>query len=282
MILGVGMSAALIAVVWIDARWPWAPGWLGLSLAAAAAGSWEFTGLAVARGLRPARLWTLAGCLAVVTAQWADALGLGTGQWSSGGWFLGTLAGWSLAAMLRAASRFRPGGQAVESLAADLLTVVYVGVFVGFGLRLRLLPEGAGVAAVVLWIAVVKLGDIGAYAVGKLAGRHRLAPVLSPRKTVEGALGGLSASLATALVLTWLWRPAGEVLPEMVWAGCFGLAVGAAGLAGDLVESFAKRDTGVKDSGRMLGPFGGALDMLDSLLVAAPVAYGLLAVVRRV
>jgi phosphatidate cytidylyltransferase len=136
-------------------------------------------------------------------------------------------------------------------------------------------------------IAVVKGGDIAAYVVGSLVGRHRMAPRLSPGKTWEGAVGSLVASAAAAWgVIEWLGgtaavsagcNPSGPpgfdaAVPAGGWL-VYGLVVGAAGMVGDLAESFVKRELAAKDSGRMLGGLGGALDLIDSLLVAAPVAW---------
>jgi phosphatidate cytidylyltransferase len=125
-------------------------------------------------------------------------------------------------------------------------------------------------------ILVVKLGDIGAYTLGRLFGRHKMAPVLSPGKTWEGALGAVLAAClggwlsgfwlvpamttATGTVETWRWL-------------VYGVLVGVFGLLGDLAESLIKRDVGRKDSSTWMPGFGGVLDILDSILFAAPVAY---------
>jgi phosphatidate cytidylyltransferase len=123
---------------------------------------------------------------------------------------------------------------------------------------------------------VVKMSDVGAYTVGRLAGRHKLAPVLSPGKTIEGALGGLLfACLGSWIALRWV-LPAmtGAVAVYSNWGWLvYGLLVGLAGILGDLAESLIKRDVGRKDSSDWLPGFGGVLDMLDSVLLAAPVAY---------
>jgi phosphatidate cytidylyltransferase len=106
---------------------------------------------------------------------------------------------------------------------------------------------------------------------GSLVGRHRMAPTLSPGKTWEGAVASLLAALAAAwLVIDW-WA----VAPWRPWGGwpVFGLVVGLSGTAGDLAESLVKRESGAKDSGRSLGGLGGFLDLVDSPLFAAPVAW---------
>ncbi|MCX7598954.1 MAG: phosphatidate cytidylyltransferase [Armatimonadetes bacterium] len=122
--------------------------------------------------------------------------------------------------------------------------------------------------AVLLALFPVWASDTGAFLAGGLLGRHKLAPVLSPNKTVEGAVGGLLFTVAAAALLgiPWLRMPAATALE-------FGLLVGVACQLGDLVESALKRDLGVKDFGTLLGPHGGVLDRFDGLLVAMPVAY---------
>ena len=128
-------------------------------------------------------------------------------------------------------------------------------------------------------IIAVKMGDTGAYTVGRLFGRQKLAPRLSPGKTVEGAVGAILFACAGA----WLsfrflgssmvfpaWKP-----PNSIAGGwwVYGLILGNAGMFGDLAESLIKRDVGRKDSSTWMPGFGGILDILDSLLLAAPVAW---------
>ena len=125
---------------------------------------------------------------------------------------------------------------------------------------------------VVVFLVAAKTGDSGAYFVGTRWGRHKLAPRTSPNKTVEGTLGGLAASVVATLLAAWLLRLGGGA---GFWA-MFGLLVGAVGQVGDLVESALKRSAGVKDSANLVPTFGGVLDVIDSPLLSAPVAYWLL------
>ena len=119
------------------------------------------------------------------------------------------------------------------------------------------------------WIIVVKLGDIGAYSVGRLVGRHKITPLLSPSKTWEGAAGTLLFSVLGSWAVFRFLPPHG---PSWGWLP-FGLLMGGVGMAGDLAESLLKRDAGSKDSSRWLPGLGGVLDILDSLLLTAPLAW---------
>jgi phosphatidate cytidylyltransferase len=132
-----------------------------------------------------------------------------------------------------------------------------------------------GLIALVALLLVVKMGDSGAYTVGRLIGRHKMSPVVSPGKTIEGAIGAFAfACLASWFAFTYLPLWMGAARPHRVWGWIvFGVAVGGAGLLGDLAESLMKRDVGAKDSSAWMPGFGGVLDLLDSILFAAPVAY---------
>jgi phosphatidate cytidylyltransferase len=126
-----------------------------------------------------------------------------------------------------------------------------------------------GVAWVFFVVSVIFGGDIGAFYAGTYLGRNKLCPSVSPKKTIEGALGGLAANLLVGS-LFFLF-----VLPPLPWGvGLIALlGMGAVGQAGDLFESVLKRAAGVKDSGGILPGHGGILDRIDALLFAAPLAY---------
>lgn len=156
-----------------------------------------------------------------------------------------------------------------------LLGVVYLGMMFGFMVLVR--REWS--AWVLLWlIATTKASDIGAYFVGRLIGKHKLIPWLSPGKTWEGAFGGLGFSAAMgALGVAVL----GAQWPMGIAGGLvFGVVLSVVGQAGDLVMSLLKRDAGAKDAGNSLPGFGGILDVLDSVLLAAPVGFWMLRVMR--
>ncbi|MGH3544784.1 MAG: phosphatidate cytidylyltransferase [Mycobacteriales bacterium] len=157
-----------------------------------------------------------------------------------------------------------------RDVASATLTVSYVPFLAGFVVLLLAPTDGA--ARVIAMVAVTIASDVGGYVVGSKLGRHRMCPTISPSKTWEGTAGSLLlASLVGVAALIWgfggLW-----------WQGViFGVAVSAAAIVGDLAESLVKRDVGVKDMGMLLPGHGGAMDRFDSILVAAPVAYLLLA-----
>lgn len=169
-------------------------------------------------------------------------------------------------------AQYRPAGQALPRIAASLLTIAAVGLPLAFMVDLRSRGGGlAGLLPLISMVAVVKGGDIAAYLVGSRFGRRRMAPVVSPGKTWEGAAASVAASLAVAWLLLegsgWT-----EAVPLGGWP-VYGLAVGVAGMLGDLSESLVKRELGMKDSGRALGGLGGFLDLVDAVLFATPVAW---------
>jgi phosphatidate cytidylyltransferase len=147
------------------------------------------------------------------------------------------------------------------------LGILYVGFTLSTLVSTRLLPAGEFLVffvALVTWAA-----DTGAYYAGTLCGKHLLAPSISPRKTVEGAFGGLALALGASL-LAHAWFLPQLSLPD---AAILGVLLTGAGLLGDLCESAIKRRAGVKDSGGILPGHGGMLDRLDSLLFTAPTFY---------
>lgn len=180
---------------------------------------------------------------------------------------LGALAWRTVVAAVRAED---PGAGLARDLAATLWVVAYVVLLGGFAQLMTAPHDGA--RRVVTYVAVVVCSDVGGYATGVLAGRHPLAPRISPKKSWEGLAGSTAACLLAGGLLF------GLLLRAAVWQGLlFGLAMTATAIVGDLAESLVKRDLGVKDMGRLLPGHGGLMDRLDSLLLSAPVAYLLLA-----
>lgn len=163
---------------------------------------------------------------------------------------------------------YRHSRQILETVATQVQGVVYIFLSLSTLVLLRGGPDG--MTWIFLVLLVVFLGDVGAFYVGTYLGKRKLAPAISPGKSVEGAIGGLAANVVVALVFKFL------LLPELA-AGLvviFALALGIAGQIGDLFESELKRKSGIKDSGGILPGHGGMLDRIDALLFAGPVAYG--------
>jgi phosphatidate cytidylyltransferase len=165
----------------------------------------------------------------------------------------------------------------VPSAALTLLGAAYLGSLGGSVAALRLLhPDTDGAWRLVLLLAIVMGSDTAAFFAGNAIGRHKLAPGISPGKTIEGAVGALLGGVAAAASVRSLGLPS----VPMAHALLLGLAVSVLGIAGDLVESLLKRWAGVKDSGALFPGHGGMLDRLDSVLFGAPVLYYYFALVN--
>jgi len=156
----------------------------------------------------------------------------------------------------------------LPSSAVAVLATTYVGMLGGSLIRLRHdFPEGWKL--IFFLLLVVWLGDSGAYYVGKSFGKHKLSPRISPKKTVEGLIGGITTSVITALVIHFTFF---KTFP-LVHAIIAGVILSFAGVIGDLAESMWKRSADVKDSGTLLPGHGGFLDRFDSILFTAPILY---------
>lgn len=159
-----------------------------------------------------------------------------------------------------------------EAPANTLLGVTYVGWLLGFAILLHGLPQGPWL--VIFLMAVTWVGETAAYLVGSLVGRRRLAPTLSPGKTLEGSAAQILASILTAVLLErWLLPGCGRTV-----ALAAGGLIGIVGQIGDLTESAIKRSVGTKDTSQIIPGHGGVLDRIDSLLFNIPMFYGYIAV----
>lgn len=165
----------------------------------------------------------------------------------------------------------------VANLSNTLLGLLYIGWLFSYLIVLRKLPMGKECLFALLLITWI--GDSGAYIIGTKWGRHKLIPRISPKKSIEGAGGGLVCSLLAALLIRWLFitplasrwfNPLDLSITHYV---VLGLLLGTVGQVGDLAESLLKRDAKVKDSSRIIPGHGGLLDVIDSLLFTAPVMY---------
>lgn len=177
----------------------------------------------------------------------------------------------------------------LASACATVVAPLYIGATLSFALLIRHLPEARGASAELPWegtmlvllaFGVIWVGDSAAYFVGRAVGRRRLAPRVSPGKTVEGAVAGLVAATATGALMGLALQGLATVPVSPVAGAWMGLVLGGAAQFGDLVESLLKRDAGVKDSGTLLPGHGGMLDRFDAAFFTLPTAYALLQLAR--
>jgi phosphatidate cytidylyltransferase len=243
---------ALPAVLWVVYLGGW---WLfGLALVVAVIALHEL--YVMARSLRPLVLAGYAG--AVATLLGAQ---LGGAGWMIGGFSLTLL----LAFLLYGIAETRQSG--TITMGSTLLGVAWIGLGLGHLVLLRDIPQHGRLAIFTVLLAVFA-DDTAAYFVGRLVGRHKLAPAISPGKTWEGFVAGTAAAVAVAFFA--LYDQDFLTISESLLLGA---AIALAGAAGDLFESALKRDLQVKDSGRLLGGHGGMLDRIDAHLFAAIAAF---------
>ncbi|MHB8970464.1 MAG: phosphatidate cytidylyltransferase [Pirellulaceae bacterium] len=280
--------SALVVLLYLDTTCsPTMPGlWLlPLAVLVANAMAYELLDLWRNRPDRPPAWPVYAGTSLTVLGAAVPMLWPLTGQpcpavypWGQLGWpLIGMCTGAALAFIAEMA-RYTQPGRSTGSLALSVLAISYAGLLMSFLVSLRLLgPSSWGIAAVVSLIVIVKLSDTGAYFAGRTCGRHPMAPVLSPKKTWEGAVGGvLAACVGACLCQVWLVPlligadVSSGSLPEWL---LYGFVLALAGMLGDLAESLLKRDAERKDSSSWLPGLGGVLDVLDSILFAAAPAY---------
>lgn len=262
--------SAMIAIptalgVIVGGEWAFALAFAGLI----AVGQWEYFGLVKSKGMAPAAKTTVVVSQILVLVcflkvEWADAVL--------------PIAGTFICFYLL----FQPKLASIADISVSVLGLFYGGYLPSYWVRLRVLdhPMGrvdwgdrhltltAGLVYVLMAFSCIWASDIGAYIMGKTIGRTRLS-VISPKKTVEGALFGLVSCVGVALgwaqLLQWQWW-------WLTGTG-LGILIGVASLLGDLTESMMKRDAGVKDSGQFLPGHGGLLDRADSYVFTAPLVY---------
>lgn len=270
----------LLALFYLDSRMgSSAPVLAVLCIFLATRSVWELHKLFQVRGLRPRKSFLLTGTvLLILAAWWPHWSGGSTDQAMAEFGPLGlTYSLLVCAELFRQAMKFREPGGTTENLGADLFIFSYAGMLLGATAQLRWVAgEQAGYLVLGSLLIAVKGGDIGGYTIGRIFGRRKLAPVLSPGKTWAGGIG----ACATATIATWAWL---TWVPPLFNSGfgpvpavlslTYGLAMGVVGLVGDLCESLIKRDVGKKDAGSLFPGFGGILDLLDSIVYAGPVAY---------
>ena len=236
----------------------WAPGWLFLiSLTPVVyLGLWEYLELVARIGSSPTRL--------PVYALGLLLLGLG---FLAPGYLLPALIGSGLLLIIIELLQRPALAELLPASAAGMLGLLYIAIPLALASGVR--EQGSGPLILVFTLLLVWTGDTAAYFVGRAVGRHKLAPRISPGKTIEGAVGSV---LATVGVGFWLFRLWFSPHP-MVHAIALPLGINVLAQLGDLAESALKRGAGVKDSSGLLPGHGGLLDRIDSLLFAIPTVW---------
>jgi len=251
--VGVGLGAVVLASLLIERHW-----FIAVVALAAAVGTWELAG-ALGRGadIRVPLPVLLVGGQAMVWLVWP--FGPAAVAVAFGATALGVLL-WRM-----------PGGAEhyVRDVTAGVFTAAYVPLLCAFAALMVVAPDGA--ARVLVFMICVVASDVGGYTAGVLAGKHPMAPTISPKKSWEGFAGSLvTGMVAGALGVVFL-------LHGPWWAGVLtGALLVVSATLGDLIESLMKRDIGIKDMGTLLPGHGGLLDRLDSLLPTALVAWAAL------
>jgi phosphatidate cytidylyltransferase len=289
-IAGISMIAITVAILVIDQRLaPWFPFWLLLAITATGLASRELIDLLGDTEIDPSANAVVGGTMVVVASNWIPHLGghllhderysqlaIALGDpLSVLAWVFVVYIGVVMSCFALEGLQFERPGRSVSTIAGSIFAITYIGLLGSFMIQMRWLDgRGSGLLPIAYLIAAAKGGDIGAYLTGRMIGRHKLCPQLSPNKTIEGAIGGLMFSVGATLLVSWIARDRFE-LPSLdpTFSVVFGLLVGIVAQIGDLMESMIKRDCRRKDASSSVPGFGGVLDVLDSLLFAAPVAY---------
>jgi phosphatidate cytidylyltransferase len=226
---------------------------------------------------RPSEPLVIAGVLLLIAANWFPLAWREFRSAPASPWpaLVAVFVAVMLAAFLAEMRRYKGEScAAVPRLGLTVFSLAYLGLLPCFFVQVRFLTPDAYVSAVMLALVVFvpKCNDVGAFFTGTFLGRNKMTPALSPKKTWEGFAGGMFTGGLIGIVGWWL---APEIFPRggAVEAFAFGLAVGLAGVLGDLAESLVKRDCATKDASQRIPGFGGVLDVVDSVLFAAPVAY---------
>ena len=263
----IAAPASVAIVYWGD----WALAIVLSVLAALAA--WEFFRMARETGALPLEAAGIALAALLPIAVHAQRLGLYT---------LSLTAIVAMALVLFASTIWLrgPTGKPVSSVSITAFGVLYAGVFAYiYALRYHDYAVGAaaGTALVFLPIFLTWTTDVGAYAFGRMFGRKKLIPSVSPGKTVEGAVGGLGLTIVICLLyVRFVLMPYAQLGLTIQGAVLFAIVVSVAAQTGDLAESLLKREAGVKDSSSILPGHGGILDRFDALLFVMPIAFLLL------
>ncbi len=214
-----------------------------------------------------------AGPLVLAGAAYTAAKGLGLEGGAAWGWWLPAAVALAWAYGLGfACLRGAPSLERFRGLAAGVLGFCYIPLLGGFALDVRFFHPEYGSAAFFYVVAIAKGTDICAYFAGKSLGRVKLVPSVSPGKTRAGFVGAVVGAVAITAAFAH-FSALGQVLPWPLVPGA-GIVMALVVISGDLIESFVKRSVEVKDSAKLLPGFGGVLDIVDSVIIAAPVVHG--------
>jgi len=272
----------LVALFWFD-QFLGPSAWLLLVFCGLVAirNSYELTDLMAVRSMRPGFWMTASLSLLVILAAWIPRAltaesGNSTQLLTSLGWIGAALIFSFCVLLTMEAVKYEQPGRSMESLGCNMVTVLYAGGLLAVTAQMRWFPNPQmGYFVIASVIICVKSGDTFAYTFGRLWGRRKMAPKLSPGKTWMGLVGAILGSTVGG----WLWLTfaGGLFLARPVAAAlwivlAYSASVGTAGLVGDLCESLIKRDVEKKDSAALMPGFGGLLDLLDSPLFAGPFA----------
>lgn len=262
---GVIMFSLFFGILWLDSLFCTDIGFGSLAIVAGGIGLYEFYHIAGKNGYSPFRISGIVTGVALSVFYWLSVRNHAAADYH----FFRQETMVILVFWLLLIQAFTRGTQdAIKNIAVTIFGIFYVVFLLSFAIVLRNFPHGLSI--VILVLLVSKFGDIGGYLLGRKYGRHKLAKVISPNKTIEGACFSLASSILVSLIFNLI--PPIRVM-SVPWAIVFGAGVGFSAMMGDLAESLLKRDASVKDSGRLVPAFGGVLDVIDCLLVSMPVAY---------
>lgn len=275
-LIALGIASILIPIFCLVQCSNWA-GLIGMMLFAGV-GSWEFYGLLGNANVKPSMKWGVSSGVLFVVATWFNALGQhsdysGFSISDSMLWCILLLVLITNFSRILAYSDLRKG---LDSCMGTILGLVYVPLLWSFVVRLFLMGDLSkpGWAAFYV-ILCMKMADSGGYFFGTRFGKHKLAPTISPKKSWEGLIGGII--VCVIINLLWLYIRGGQINSalsfSLIHAIILGILFPIVGTIGDLVESMFKRAVDVKDSNTMVYGLGGILDMVDSILFAAPMLY---------
>jgi phosphatidate cytidylyltransferase len=223
-------------------------------------------------GRRPQLVTSIVGVFLLNTMNWLPHWLHFGDPWAS---VFGCFTVLILVVLLWEMATFQEPGRSMERMGLTLLIICYLGVLPCFLAQLRWLDPAdvlKGNVAVAMAIFVPKSCDIGAYFAGRLLGRHPMTPVLSPKKTWEGAVGGLTTSALFTIAIDRL-GPVHVLQGDWFLEILFGVSVGALGMLGDLAESLLKRDCRHKDASHVVPGFGGVLDVVDAVVFSLPLTF---------